>query len=149
MREKVKAKAPEVVVEPVVEPVFERVEPPKKEVPKEKPKAVHKEEARFTIVDLENGKLVEELNEAIKVAALDVKMRPTIRKPRKIVWELAIAPTDGGFVGVQAEIPKVSLPRDKAIATICGMPDDEGNLRNLQNQTTAQYQLPINFYDEN
>ena len=93
------------------------------------------------------GKLVAELNEALKIAALDVKQRPLIKKPRKIVWELALSPTDGGFVSVQAEIPKVSLPRDKAIATICGMPDDEGNLRNLQNTSINQYQLPINFYE--
>ena len=113
-----------------------------------KEKVVHEESQKFTIVHLEGGKLVEALNEAIKTAALDVKARPSIKKPRKIVWELALSPTDGGFVGVQAEIPKISLPKDKAIATICGMPDDEGNLRNLQNTSTNQYQLPINFYED-
>lgn len=111
-------------------------------------KKVHEEEFKFTIVHLEGGKLVEELNEAIKKAALDVRDRPQIKKPRKIVWELALSPTDGGFVGVQAEIPKITLPKDKAIATICGMPDDEGNLRNLQNTSVNQYQLPINFYED-
>lgn len=142
------AKTKVVTAEPV-EAEFEfKKEAPKDAPPKpEKPKVVHKEEQKFTVVDLENGKLVEELNEALKVAALDVKNRPGIRKPRKIVWELALVPTDGGFVGVQAEIPKVSLPRDKAISTICGMPDDEGNLRNLQNTSVNQYQLPINFYE--
>ena len=143
-----KAQAKTVVAEPV-EAEFEfkkeTKEPPKPKV--EKPKQVHAEEQKFTIVNLENGKLVAELNEALKIAALDVKQRPTVKKPRKIVWELALAPTEGGFVSVQAEIPKVSLPRDKAIATICGMPDDEGNLRNLQNTSINQYQLPINFYE--
>lgn len=108
----------------------------------------HEESQKFTIVHLDNGKLVEELNEAIKKAALDVRDRPTIKKGRKIVWELILSPTDGGFVGVQAEIPKITLPKDKAIATICGMPDDEGNLRNLQNPSVNQYQLPINFYED-
>ena len=119
-----------------------------KNAKKESEKKVHEESMKFTIVHLENGKLVEELNEAIKTAALDVRDRPLIKKPRKIVWELSRAPTDGGFVGVQAEIPKITLPKDKAIATICGMPDDEGNLRNLQNTSVNQYQLPINFYED-
>ena len=143
------AKAAKVVTaEPVEVEVEFKKEAPKVAPPKpEKPKVVHTEEQKFTIVNLENGKLVAELNEALKLAALDVKQRPTVKKPRKIVWELALAPTDGGFVSVQAEIPKVSLPRDKAIATICGMPDDEGNLRNLQNTSINQYQLPINFYE--
>lgn len=143
-----KASAKVVTAEPVEVEVEFKKEAPKVTPPKpEKPKVVHTEEQKFTIVNLENGKLVAELNEALKLAALDVKQRPTVKKPRKIVWELALAPTDGGFVSVQAEIPKVSLPRDKAIATICGMPDDEGNLRNLQNTSINQYQLPINFYE--
>lgn len=143
-----KAQAKVVVAEPVEEEFeFKKQEPEPQKPKPEKPKQVHKEEQKFTIVDLENGKPVAELNEALKIAALDVKNRPTIKKPRKIVWELSLAPTDGGFVGVQAEIPKVTLPRDKAIATICGMPDDEGNLRNLQNTSINQYQLPINFYE--
>lgn len=142
------AKTKVVTAEPVEVEVEFKKEAPKIAPPKpEKPKVVHTEEQKFTIVNLENGKLVAELNEALKIAALDVKQRPAVKKPRKIVWELALAPTDGGFVSVQAEIPKVSLPRDKAIATICGMPDDEGNLRNLQNTSINQYQLPINFYE--
>lgn len=144
-----KAQATKVAEAVEVEVEFKKAAPegPKAAPKPEKPKQVHKEEQKFTIVDLENGKLVAELNEALKIAALDVKQRPLIKKPRKIVWELALSPTDGGFVSVQAEIPKVSLPRDKAIATICGMPDDEGNLRNLQNTSINQYQLPINFYE--
>ena len=99
---------------------------------------------KFTIVDLDGGKIVEELNAAIKLAALDVKNRQGIMKPRKIAWTLTLTPTDGGFVSVQAEIPKLTLPKDKAIATICGMPDEDGNLRNLNGGTT-QYSLPLNI----
>ena len=49
---------------------------------------------KFTIVDLDGGKIVEELNAAIKLAALDVKNRQGIRKPRKIAWTLTLTPTD-------------------------------------------------------
>lgn len=104
---------------------------------------VHKAEQKFTVAHLEGGKIIEELNMAIRDAALDVKDRPDIRKPRKISWTLTLTPTDGGFVTVAAEIPKVSLPKDKAISTICGMPDSEGNLKNLQNIATTQYKMPI------
>ena len=99
---------------------------------------------KFTVADLDGGRIVEELNAAIKMAALDVKNRPGNTKPRKINWTISLAPTDGGFVTVQAEIPKLTLPKDKAISTICGMPDEDGNLKNLQAANT-QYGLPINF----
>ena len=99
---------------------------------------------KFTVADLDGGRIVEELNAAIKMAALDVKNRPGNTKPRKINWTISLAPTDGGFVTVQAEIPKLTLPKDKAISTICGMPDESGNLKNLQTANT-QYGLPINF----
>ena len=99
---------------------------------------------KFTVADLDGGRIVEELNAAIKMAALDVKNRPGNTKPRKINWTISLAPTDGGFVTVLAEIPKLTLPKDKAISTICGMPDENGNLKNLQTANT-QYSLPINF----
>ena len=99
---------------------------------------------KFTVADLDGGRIVEELNAAIKMAALDVKNRPGNTKPRKINWVISLAPTDGGFVTVLAEIPKLTLPKDKAISTICGMPDENGNLKNLQTANT-QYGLPINF----
>ena len=103
-----------------------------------------KKSEKFTVADLDGGRIVEELNAAIKMAALDVKNRPGNTKPRKINWTISLAPTDGGFVTVQAEIPKLTLPKDKAISTICGMPDEDGNLKNLQTAST-QYGLPINF----
>ena len=99
---------------------------------------------KFTVADLDGGRIVDELNAAIKIAALDVKNRPGNSKPRKINWTISLAPTDGGFVTIQAEIPKLTLPKDKAISTICGMPDDNGNLKNL-NSASKQYSMPISF----
>jgi hypothetical protein len=113
----------------------------------EKAKKVLPEKDKFTVMDLDHGRLVELLNEAVKAVALDVKSRPGNRKPRKIVWEIQMMPSEAGdFVTVMAEKPKVTLPKDKAISTICGMPDDEGNLRNLN--VTYQKSLPINIVQE-
>ena len=111
----------------------------------EKPKVSEKD--KFTIMHLDNGRLVELLNEAVKDVALDVKARPGNLKPRKIVWEIVMIPTEeGDFVKVMAEKPKIVLPKDKPISTICGMPDEDGNLRNLN--VTYQKSLPINIATE-
>lgn len=106
------------------------------------------EESRFTVTNLGDGQLVELLNDAVRTVALDVKNRPEIEKPRKIVWEIQMMPTkEGDFVRVAAERPKITLPKGKAISTICGMPDSEGNLRNLT--ISSQKSLPINITMEN
>lgn len=110
-------------------------------------KKVLPEKDKFTVMDLDNGRLVELLNDAVKAVALDVKTRFGNRKPRKITWEIQMVPTeDGAFVTVMAEKPKITLPKDKAISTICGMPDDDGNLRNLK--VNYQKSLPINIMQE-
>lgn len=105
------------------------------------------EKEKFTIMHLNNGELVELLNEAVKKVSMDVKDRPGNMKPRKIVWEIQMIPTEeGDFVKVLADKPKIILPKDKPISTICGMPDEDGNLRNLQ--VNYQKSLPINLQKE-
>jgi len=110
-----------------------------------KPKAVREEEKKFTIMDLEKGKVVKDLDEKVREAALDIRDRPDNMRPRKVTLELTMNSKDG-FVAVQA-VAKLVLPPDGASKTICGMPDDEGNLRNLNPVGVNQHRLPI-FYDE-
>lgn len=112
----------------------------------EKVVRAEKKDARFTILDLEKGRVVKELDEKVREAALDIRDRPDNTKPRKVTLELIMNSKDG-FVSIQAGA-KLSLPPDSPSKTICGMPDDEGNLRNLNSNTSGQLHLPIQFATE-
>jgi hypothetical protein len=101
-----------------------------------------KTEGAFTVVELEGGRVVDDLNAKIRMAALDVRDREHVGKPRKVTLEVTLTPKDG-FVMINAAA-KIALPADQPSRTICGMPDDTGNLRSL-NQGGAQTRLPINF----
>jgi len=103
-------------------------------------------EKKFTIMDLEKGKVVTDLDEKVREAALDIRDRPENTKPRKVTLELIMNSKDG-FVSVQA-VAKLLLPADSPSRTICGMPDDDGYLRNLNPIGTSQHSLPINFVNE-
>ena len=59
---------------------------------------------KFTVADLDGGRIVEELNAAIKMAALDVKNRPGNTKPRKINWVISLAPTEPPWPPVRVEV---------------------------------------------
>lgn len=113
------------------------------EKPVEKPV---EEEKKFTIMDLERGKVVKDLDEKVREAALDIRDRPENVKPRKVTLELILNSKDG-FVSVQA-VAKLIVPPDSPSKTICGMPDDDGNLRNLNPIGTNQKALPIRFASE-
>ena len=103
-------------------------------------------DGKFTIMDLEKGKVVKDLDEKVREAALDIRDRPENVKPRKVTLELIMNSKDG-FVSVQA-VAKLILPPDSPSKTICGMPDDEGNLRNLNPIGVNQKSLPIKFVEE-
>ena len=105
-----------------------------------------KKDMKFTIMDLEKGKVVKDLDEKVREAALDIRDRPDNLKPRKVTLELILNSKDG-FVSVQA-VAKLVLPMDNPSRTICGMPDDNGNLRNLNSNTGNQHSLPIQFVTE-
>ena len=105
-----------------------------------------KKDMKFTIMDLEKGKVVKDLDEKVREAALDIRDRPDNLKPRKVTLELIMNSKDG-FVSVQA-VAKLVLPMDNPSRTICGMPDDNGNLRNLNSNTGNQHSLPIQFVTE-
>ena len=96
----------------------------------------------FTICDIENGLVIEQMNQRVKMAALDILERQNVDKPRKVTLEISLSYKDG-FVGIKAH-SKISLPPDLAIKTICGLPDETGNLRRLGSPTN-QATLPINF----
>ena len=105
-----------------------------------------KKDMKFTIMDLEKGKVVKDLDEKVREAALDIRDRPDNLKPRNVTLELSMNSKDG-FVSVQAGAKRV-LPMDNPSRTICGMPDDNGNLRNLNSNTGNQHSLPIQFVTE-
>lgn len=112
----------------------------------EKVVKAEKKDTKFTIIDLEKGKVVKDLDSKVREAALDIRDRPDNLKPRKVTLELILNSKDG-FVSVQA-VAKLVLPMDNPSKTICGMPDDEGNLRNLNSNTGGQRSLPIQFATE-
>ena len=112
----------------------------------EKTEKAVKKDTKFTITDLEKGKVVKDLDSKVREAALDIRDRPDNLKPRKVTLELILNSKDG-FVSVQA-VAKLALPMDSPSKTICGMPDDEGNLRNLNSNTCGQRPLPIQFATE-
>ncbi|NCC85778.1 MAG: hypothetical protein EOM03_16900 [Clostridia bacterium] len=112
----------------------------------EKAEKAVKKDTKFTITDLEKGKVVKDLDSKVREAALDIRDRPDNLKPRKVTLELILNSKDG-FVSVQA-VAKLALPMDSPSKTICGMPDDEGNLRNLNSNTGGQRPLPIQFATE-
>ena len=112
----------------------------------EKPAKKPAHDGKFTIMDLEKGKVVKDLDEKVREAALDIRDRPDNVKPRKVTLELIMNSKDG-FVSVQA-VAKLILPPDSPSKTICGMPDDEGNLRNLNPIGVNQKSLPIKFVEE-
>ena len=95
----------------------------------------------FTIVTLDEGRAVEDLNGAIKAISLDIRNRPHVTAPRKVNFELTLTPKDG-FIQVKAQA-KPSFPYDNPRKTMCGLPDEEGNLRNLNRLGTGQKSLPI------
>lgn len=95
----------------------------------------------FTIMSLDEGKAAEELNQAIKTAAMDVRSRPDVLKPRKVTFELTMTPQDGGFLKIAAN-PKVTLPPNGPRRTLCSLPDEEGNMRDLNAIGTGQKSLP-------
>lgn len=95
----------------------------------------------FTIMSLDDGRAAEELNQAIKTAALDVRSRPEVLKPRKVTFELTMTPQDGGFLKIAAN-PKVTLPPNGPRRTLCSLPDEEGNMRDLNAIGTGQKSLP-------
>jgi len=98
----------------------------------------------FTITSLENGKAIEKLNNAVKMAALDIKNRPDVKKPRVVTFTLSMMPHEG-LTKVQGHA-KYALPPDLPMSTLCGKPDEDGNLFNIQTQAdSGQYSLPINF----
>lgn len=96
----------------------------------------------FTILSLDEGQAAEELNQAIRTAALDVKNRPQVMKPRKVVFELTLTPQEGGFLKIAAN-PKVTLPANMPRKTLCSMPDDNGEMRDLN--AIGSGKLPINM----
>ena len=112
----------------------------------EKPVKKSAPDGKFTIMDLEKGKVVKDLDEKVREAALDIRDRPENVKPSKVTLELIMNSKDG-FVSVQA-VAKLILPPDSPSKTICGMPDDEGNLRNLNPIGVNQKSLPIKFVEE-
>ena len=98
----------------------------------------------FTIMSLDDGKAAEELNQAIKTAALDIRARPDVLKPRKVTFELTLTPQDGGFLKIAAN-PKVTLPPNGPRRTLCSLPDEDGNMRDLNAIGTGQKSLPADM----
>ena len=97
-------------------------------------------------VTFETDATPDEVDEKVREAALDIRDRPDNLKPRKVTLELIMNSKDG-FVSVQA-VAKLVLPMDNPSRTICGMPDNNGNLRNLNSNTGNQHSLPIQFATE-
>lgn len=95
----------------------------------------------FTIMSLDDGKAAEELNDAIRRAAVDVRDRPSVLKPRKVVFELVLTPQDGGYLKIAAN-SKVTVPPDAPRRTLCSLPDEDGNMRDLNSMGTGQASLP-------
>jgi len=95
----------------------------------------------FTIMSLDDGKAAEELNQAIKTAALDIRNRPEVLKPRKVVFELTMTPQEGGYLKIAGN-PKVMLPPNGPRRTLCSLPDENGNMRDLNSIGTGQGALP-------
>lgn len=98
----------------------------------------------FTIMSLDDGKAAEELNQAIKTAALDIRARPDVLKPRKVTLEVTFTPQDGGFLKIAAN-PKVTLPPNGPRRTLCSLPDADGNMRDLNAIGTGQKSLPTDM----
>ena len=98
----------------------------------------------FTIMSLDDGKAAEELNQAIRTAALDIRARPDVLKPRKVTFELTLTPQDGGFLKIAAN-PKVTLPPNGPRRTLCSLPDEDGNMRDLNAIGTGQKPLPTDM----
>lgn len=113
----------------------------------EKATRMKEAEELFTIITLDNGRAVEDLNGAINAIALDIRNRPHVAAPRKVSFELTLTPKDG-FIHVKAQA-KPTFPYDNPRKTMCGMPDENGNLRNLNRIGTGQKTLPIYTEEEN
>lgn len=96
----------------------------------------------FTILSFDDGRAVEEMNEAVRRAATDVANRREVTKPRKMVFELKLEPQDGGFLKISAS-SKVVLPPDEARKALCSFPDAEGRMRDLNGDNSGQLPLPI------
>lgn len=95
----------------------------------------------FTILSLDEGQAVEELNQIIKTAALDIRARPDVMKPRKVTLEITFTPQEGGFLKIAAN-PKITLPPNGPRRTLCSLPDEDGNMRDLNSIGTGQRPLP-------
>lgn len=95
----------------------------------------------FTIMSLDEGAAAEELNRCIRDAAIDVRERGHILKPRKVTFELEMVPQDGGFLKISAK-SKITLPPNTPRKTLCSLPDEAGNMRDLNAMGTGQKSLP-------
>ena len=96
----------------------------------------------FTILSFNDGAALLDLNEAIKKAAIDLRDREEVAKPRKVVFELVLTPQDGGFIKISAR-SKVSLPPNEPRKTLCSLPDDAGKMRDLNFDGVRQGILPL------
>jgi len=95
----------------------------------------------FTIMDLNDGEAAEELNSSIKMATLDVRNRPNVKKPRKVTFEITFTPDEDNYVRIAA-CTKVAFPSNPPRKTLCSRPDEMGNMRDLNAMGTGQKTLP-------
>ena len=99
------------------------------------------EKGSFTIDDIDQGAVVEQLRAGFMKIAGDILERPDLIKPRTLTLVVSMTPTEHGFVNVVVKEPTIKLPANKASSGLCGMPDANGNFMALS--VSKQGTLPI------